>query len=122
MKWLSQKEIKERAKKSKREAIKVSWEHWEQLAICTENQLRSGIKQGRVSKYAKHCGLCRRYILPTGTCKKCPIGPVLCCAEYSKAGKALRNWWKEPSKSRFLLFQKAARVMANKLKRLLKKQ
>ena len=58
MKWLTQKYIRKQAKKSKRAAIKVSVEHWRQLAEATEEELVKAVEKGQVSIGPEFCGLC----------------------------------------------------------------
>lgn len=129
MKWLTQKEIKTRAKKSKREAIKVSWEHWEQLATATMTELTAAIGNKQVGFDEKYCGLCQRHKTKVAVCIECPLDDsacIICCKEYDKAMKVREVFWTHRFQStgfdKFIAFQKTAKIMANKLKRLLKKK
>ena len=60
MKWLTQKEIMKRAKKSYEDALLVSIEHHQQIAKAGRREFFNAVGSGKVSISAKHCGLCRR--------------------------------------------------------------
>jgi len=128
MKWLTQKEIKARAKKSKQEAIKVSWEHWEQLATATITELIVARINRRFDLDEKYCGLCQRHRTKKYVCVDCPLDDAnnTCCEEYLWADGSFQVFWEYRLHSdgfdKFVIWQKAARKMANKLKHLLKKQ
>ena len=59
MKWLTLTEIGRRAR-SKKGALEVSYEHWNQLYNATAKELRAEIdKVGQELYYTAYCGLCR---------------------------------------------------------------
>lgn len=117
MKWLTQKYIKTQAKKSERAAIKVSWEHWEQLATATEKELRKALwgSRPKVTIGRNYCSLCQRYIVAKECCDECPI---YCFSTWTPVYHALYKW--ENGNGRYSTFVKKARTMADKLKALLK--
>ena len=116
MRWLTQKEIKVAAKKSKRAAKKCSQEHWRQLSTATEDELKKGLKKKRVSTRNKHCALCIRY--DCLICKGCPFadnsqlrdewedGRLNCPEIYWNVDRAFVLW--RANKCPYSVFQQAA--------------
>lgn len=77
MKWLTQKEVKEAGKKSKKAAIRCSIEHWQQIVDATWEELEKKIQLGggvasSSLVHVPYCALCQRYY-KRGTCRLCPL-------------------------------------------------
>ena len=75
MNWLTMTEISKRAK-SKKGALKVSYEHWNQLYQAPAKELREAIKKSMVDVGNEYCGLCKFYdsISSSTNCSRCPLG------------------------------------------------
>jgi|GEM_PF-5499575 len=84
MKWLTEEEIKEAAKKSKRAAIKMSIRHWEQLHSVTLREFFEAEKKDLASIGGDYCSLCRRYNWKPSILKSprpCPLINTICGEE-----------------------------------------
>ena len=70
MKWLTLTEIGRRAR-SKKGALEVSYEIWNQRYQATAKEYRQAIKNGKPELGYEYCGLCRLYHC---SCDSCPLG------------------------------------------------
>ena len=74
VKWLTQKQVKEAAKKSRKAAIECSRLHWEQLATATDEE--SGNKRDSLMMSVldghEYCALCKRFFAEC-RCNDCPL-------------------------------------------------
>ncbi len=117
MKWLTLTEIGRRAR-SKKGALEVSYEHWNQLYNATAKELRKAIKERKVDIENDHCGLCRYYNV---RCFRCPLGASNGSC-YASSGTLyaevrdeffyndIQNWW---------AWKRAAKALRDKLKKLM---
>ena len=95
MKWLTQKQVKEAAKKSRKAAIECSRLHWEQLATCTKGELLAKTRQ--LSEYhdligCDYCSLCIRYRGDNSSCDECPISDDQNCVKKSQWRKCYNTF------------------------------
>lgn len=61
MRWLTIPQIQNRSKTAKG-ALKVSYEHWNQLYTATAEELRAKVKKvGHELYWSEYCGLCHYY-------------------------------------------------------------
>ncbi len=72
MKWLTQKQVKEAAKKSPKAAHDCVIEHWTQLATCTFDELKKVIKSKSNIINSCYCAFCSKYT-KRQLCSACPI-------------------------------------------------
>lgn len=74
MKWLTQKEVKAAAKKSKKAAIACSVLHWEQILTATKEEL-CDFYDNRSDDLVRspYCALCCRFNDDAAECPKCPV-------------------------------------------------
>jgi len=117
MKWMTEKEAKAAARKSKRAAIASCKKHWRQNYTATEEEMQAFYE----NPIAPHplgisvCALCHRY--QKGECKKCPLGianiNLDCGKEYKAACFAFRNWRRKIG--RFSTWQKKAKLMYERI-------
>lgn len=76
MKWLTMPQIKHRSKTAKG-ALKVSYEHWNQLYTATAKEL--GVEYEKTNAYlnsSDYCGLCNYYTEKHGISNKCHYCPL----------------------------------------------
>jgi len=140
MKWLTIKEVKQAAKKSKRDALRCSRKHWRQNWMATKEELkRHVIKKGPKQKSPTDqslCALCTRYFDRGGSisneCKGCPHDERgFCCLDddslYGKADDAFVKFfsfefssdsydWCDPTDEQWDAWQAAAKDMYDALK------
>lgn len=96
MKWLTQKEIKAAAEKSKKAAIACSVLHWEQVLTATKEELLDFlVKKSESLIRWQYCALCVRC---KNNCKPCPMPSEKVCrrsgsvwVRASRAFVALQN-------------------------------
>ncbi len=124
MKWLTLTEIGRRAR-SKKGALKVSYEIWNQRYQATAKEQRQALKDGKVGLGCEYCGLCRYYWPCCNT--KCPLGKsdsdiecVKTFSLYSQARMALDKWREgQPTNSNWWAWKRAAKALRDKLKELM---
>ena len=75
MQWLTISQIKRRSKTAKG-ALKVSYEHWNQLYKATAEELRREYKKSSALVLSNYCGLCIYYKFMYGKTKKCSKCPL----------------------------------------------
>jgi len=120
MKWLTLTEIGHRSR-SKKGALKVSYEIWNQRYQATAKEYRQALKEGKIELGMAYCGLCRRY---WPFCDNCPLGkPDMKCylsrSLYNRARLALNKWEKTPTVSNWWAWKRAAKALRDKLKELM---
>lgn len=124
MKWLTVKEVRAAAKKSKRSAIACSKKHWWQLATATESETRE--KEDSLANInlvaEEYCALCIRFQCPhyrfSYNCLQCPLGSterLTCCKEYQDAARAFEAWEHRSQSRDFAIFTKKAKAMYNRI-------
>ncbi len=127
MKWLTQKQIKEAAKKSPKAAKDCVIEHWTQLATCTFKEFVWAVKQGKASIWGGFCAFCIRArneddVLFCST-KKCPVflqTGCIGCSEtpWHRAFADFNNFEENPTQANYTKFHKAAKKELKFLKSL----
>ncbi len=122
MKWLTLTKIGRRAR-SKKGALKVSYEIWNQRYQATAKETRQILKEGKIELGCDYCGLCRYYHAGVG-CDKCPLGKsdMRCYNGFSiyfRARVALDKWRKQPTSSNWWAWKKASKALRDKLKELM---
>lgn len=123
MKWLTLTEIGRRAR-SKKGALEVSYEIWNQRYQATAKEYRQALKDDKIRLGCAYCGLCRRY---WPNCDECPLGKSdRRCSNldsiYSQARIALDKWVKNPTVNNWWAQKRAARAFRDKLKELMVEQ
>jgi len=117
MKWLKISEIKRRSKTAKG-ALKVSYEHWNQLYQATAKELRKEYEKtdGDISD-ADYCGLCkcREYI--HGLCQSCIFDKYCPHGIWKDAHLALKYWINGDGDWR--TWKRTSKAVRNKLKELM---
>ena len=121
MKWLTLTEIDRRAR-SKKGALEVSYEIWNQRYQATAKETRQILKDGKVRLGGDFCGLCRRHWPYCIT--KCPLGKAdMSCGKYrsiySQARIALYSWKKQSTNKSWRAWKRAAKALRDKLKELM---
>ena len=114
MKWITRKEVKQAAKKSRQTAIKMSIKHWQQLEGASFYELRNKQRSTPNILTENYCALCQRF-KKNNRCGACPLYSFgyICCKEYDLAELV---YHKKPYKHS--LFQFAAGIMSEKLETL----
>lgn len=93
IKWLTLKQIKAAAKRSKKAAFKCSLLHWEQLASATPGQLKAALAMPRrTGIFANQCAMCRRYLRRLRGNDNCSACPIKCKSLWYLTFLALKNW------------------------------
>lgn len=126
MKWLSQKQIKEAAKKSPKAAHDCVIEHWTQLATCTFREFIAIVKaehQIRNIIGSSACAYCLKYQGVRIVCDGCPVCEKTrkdYCEDtpFVNADEALGNFKRHSTQANFNLFHKAAKKELKFLKSL----
>lgn len=112
MKFLTKKQVEKAAKKGHIAAAKCSWEHHNQLATCTEEELRKKIvRLGKYDNilYCAYCALCKLNSKQR-FCGKCRLGfSGECCDKWLNEVDAFNKWYSNDVS--FSTFQKAAAAM-----------
>ena len=121
MKWLTLTEIGRRAR-SKKGALEVSYEIWNQRYQATAKEQRQACKERKAGLGCNYCGLCRRYWPYCMT--KCPLGKAdtectKALSLYSQGRMALDNWIRESTSSNWHAWKRAAKALRDKLKELM---
>lgn len=104
MKWLTQAEVKKAAKKSKGAAIASCKKHWKQNYTATPVEIQALARRKVASG-----------IFRGDPCKDCPLGPDMCCGEYSKALNAFEVWAGDKTDVHFAEWQAKAKLMYDKI-------
>ena len=115
MKWLTISQIKRRSYTAKG-ALKVSYEHWNQLYMATAKELRTEIEEvGSELYYTLYCGLCSYY----NDCDKCVFFEFCVDGEalWDKAKNALEEW--REGKGNWRDRKRACKAVRDKLKKLM---
>lgn len=121
MKWLTLTEIGHRAR-SKKGALEVSYESWNQRYNATANELRQALKDGKIRFGCDYCGLCRHF---WPHCENdCPLGKSdMCCVKihslYTQAWRAEENWRRTSTSSNWWAWKRTAKALRDKLKELM---
>jgi len=121
MKWLTLTEIDRRAR-SKKGALEVSYESWNQRYNATAKEFRQALKNDKIRFGHDFCGLCRRF---WPACESdCPLGKFdRCCGKthslYGQAFRAAEKWEKKPTSSNWWAWKRAAKTLRDKLKELM---
>ncbi len=126
MKWLTIPQIKRRSKTAKG-ALKVSYEHWNQLYTATAKELRAKYRKDNYLILSTYCGLCIYYKYKFGRftkCEHCPLGSERRCGLdenlWSIADDTLIEWiersgdWHE--------WKRACKALRDKLKELMEQE
>ena len=127
MKWLTKSQIKRRSKTAK-DALKVSYEHWNQIYTATAKELREKYNKDSYLVLSNYCGLCIYYTFMHGRfnkCEKCPLsqGNILkrCGGGddllWSIANGALSDWIEK--KGKWQEWKRACKALRDKLKELM---
>lgn len=119
MKWLTISQIKRRSKTAKG-ALKVSYEHWNQLYTATAKELREALKEGKVCTSIEFCGLCQ-YRWPD--CPKCvlALSNYMChseCSLFQTAATQLTIWLNKKYHN-WHTWKRACKALRDKLKELM---
>lgn len=118
MKWLTQSQIARRAKNEK-DALKVSYEHWDQLYTAKAKELRREYARtkGCIAD-ADYCGLCCYRIYISNMCSSC-IFNEYCPYDgiWDDAYSALRDWINR--KGSWHIWKRASKAVRDKLKELM---
>lgn len=118
MKWLTKTEIVRRAR-SKKGALEVSYEHWDQLYNATAKELRAEIDRvGSELYYTTYCGLCAYYSVDYRSCCDC-IFNHFCSGEgalWYIAKTSLVNWLEKNGD--WHTWKRASKAIRDKLKEL----
>lgn len=123
MKWLTISQIKRRSKTAKG-ALKVSYEHWNQLYTATAKELSEEYE--RTNAYldsSDYCGLCNYYAKEYGEsnkCQYCPFAVNYGCGGdlWGDADEALCEWSEEVGD--WHTWKRACKAVRDKLKELMK--
>lgn len=122
MKWLTISEIKRRSKTAKG-ALKVSYEHWNQLYMATAKELRAERKRtGSSIILDSHCGLCRYHsdkAMENRKCGRCIFHPYCPQPVWGNAAFALRYWYYKYEKGNWHAWKRACKAVRDKLKELM---
>lgn len=115
MRWLTIPQIKSRSKTAKG-ALKVSYEHWNQLYTATAKELRAALKKEKVRTSIEYCGLCEFYGWPN--CSLCILGAsdYGCRSKqsiFAKASIQLTRW--EEKKGNWHAWKRACKALRDKL-------
>lgn len=126
MKWLKISEIKRRSKTAKG-ALKVSYEHWNQLYMATAKELRAEyIRTKTYIILADSCGLCVYYRSKYGKYKKCNYCPLRRCGAgedlWTEANRALSDWIDETPLCNWHFWKRACKALRDKLKELMEQR
>lgn len=114
MKWLTLTEIRQRAR-SRRGALEVSWEHWNQLYNATAKELRAELKRTNENLHdGSHCGLCMFF---KSNCYICIFDDFCVGDLWSEAKSALMNWYCK--KGNWQSWKRASKAVRDKLKELM---
>lgn len=126
MKWLTISEINRRSKTAKG-ALKVSYEHWNQLYTATAKELRAKYKRTRgYIILSTYCGLCVYYTRRYGVsmkCEHCVFGENHECGcgkdrdLWRIADDALADWINESGD--WHTWKRACKALRDKLKELM---
>lgn len=123
MKWLTIKQIEARSKTAEG-ALKVSYEHWNQLFMATAKELRAKVEEvGNDLHHTEYCGLCNYYCY-TGndlSCDNCVL-QGFCAGEgdlWNNAKNALRSWYSDNGD--WHTWKRACKALRDKLKELMDK-
>lgn len=119
MRWLTISEIKRRSKTAKG-ALKVSYEHWNQLYTATAKELRKKYKEtDREIIDADYCGLCnyRRIASNIDSCRQCIFGDYCPYGIYQVAAENLQGWYEKDGN--WYDWKRACKAVRDKLKELM---
>ncbi len=125
MKWLTIPQIKRRSKTAKG-ALKVSYEHWNQLYTATAKELRAKVKEVECELYyTEYCGLCSYYcgvIDNDLSCDDC-ILQGFCGGEDElwKIASTILESWIEGVED-WHTWKRACKALRDKLKELMEKE
>lgn len=134
MKWLTKSQIKRRSKTAKG-ALKVSYEHWNQLYTATAEELR--VKYKRTKGYlilSTYCGLCiynKKQYGNSRKCGHCVFGKNHKCGFggygedrdlWRMADDAIGDWIKEKEDGDWHAWKQACKALRDKLKELMVEQ
>lgn len=120
MKWLTISQIKCRSKTAKG-ALKVSYEHWNQLYTATAKELRKAYWK-KVFADNRDCGLCIYYSKHYGRtlerCNQCPLSSCTTGSLYDIATRKLDNWY-DKTNGDWHIWKRACKAVRDKLKELM---
>ncbi len=122
MKWLTISQIERRSKTAKG-ALKVSYEHWNQLYTATAKELRA--EYARVGEWldsSDYCGLCTYYAKrygEFGKCHYCLFAINSSCGGnlWGNADDALEDWISD--RGNWHAWKRACKALRDKLKELM---
>lgn len=130
MKWLTISQIKHRSKTAKG-ALKVSYEHWDQLYTAMAKELRVQLEEQENLIFCEYCGLCIYHSDKNGQnrkCKYCVFSPY--CPRpsltplWGTACDALRQWQRREignNRQNWHAWKRASKALRDKLKELMDK-
>ena len=119
MKWLTISQIKRRSKTAKG-ALKVSYEHWNQLYTATAKELRAECKRTdeRLVR-GMYCGLCIYYKVGYSDCSDCILEDFCECNLWATANSELMDWFYKEKESDWHAWKRACKALRDKLKELM---
>lgn len=117
MEWLTQSQIARRAKNEK-DALKVSYEHWDQLYTAKAKELRKEYARtkGCIAD-ADYCGLCQYRAYIKAICIMCTFNKYCPGGIWSDAFDSLRGWIN--GNNDWHTWKLTAKAVRNKLKELM---
>ncbi len=124
MQWLTIPQIKRRSKTAKG-ALKVSYEHWNQLYTATAKELRAALKEDCNINTSDYCGLCMYHTdkYRSRNCNRCVFTPYcprpISSPLWGKAADALRQWRYGNKLQNWYDWKRACKAVRDKLKSLI---
>jgi len=117
MKWLTLTEIGRRSR-SKKGALEVSYEHWNQLYTATAKELRTEIKRtGKQLSRGMYCGLCN---YNRNRCINCILRE--CGFLWVTANSELLDWYNKEEDGDWHFWKRACKALRDKLKELIEQE
>lgn len=121
MKWLTLTEIGRRAR-SKKGALEVSWQHWNQLYMATAKELREEYEKTVEDLVScDYCGLCtyhkRKQMREFDYCGECIFGDFCEVDLWATANSAIIDWYSFAGD--WHAWKCAAKALRDKLKELM---
>ena len=114
MNWLTQKQVKDEAKKGRKAALFCCWLHWHQCTTATNKEIieRRIRIEGMIC--FNYCAMCRKYFDWPNDCPKC----VLQCHEmWRVAERILSNLQYYTTSDNYHKWRKASRAILAKIER-----